>query len=171
MTPVDLTSMTVEVVAQFDAPPPAVWALLTDVERMAGLGPEHFRAEWLTPAPAVGARFRGWNRAGDLEWAVICVVTAFEPPRFIEWNVGEGPLPSSTWSYELVPRAGDSSTVTQRFRHGPGTSGVSAAVERYPERADAIVRRRSDTLRANMVVTLEAAARLIGGSGSAQDPT
>jgi uncharacterized protein YndB with AHSA1/START domain len=159
---VDLTSMTVEVAVRFDAPPEPVWHLLTDVGRMAGLGPEHVRARWLTPAPAVGARFEGWNRIGDHEWDVICVVTACLPPTFIEWNVGEGTPPSSTWSYEITPGDDGTSLVTQRFRHGPGESGVRDAVERYPERAGQIVAGRSDTLRTNMVSTLEAAARLLG---------
>ena len=161
MTPVDLTSMAVEVAVRFDAPRPAVWDLLTDVERMAGLGPEHFRARWLSPAPEVGARFEGWNRIGDHEWDVVCVVTACLRPEHIEWQVGEGPLPSSIWSYALAEESDGSSLVTQRFRHGPGTSGVSAAVERHPEQADRIVAHRSETLRTNMVSTLEAAARLL----------
>ena len=81
MTPVDLTAMGVEVTVRFNQRPEAVWALLTDVERMAGLGPEHFRARWLTSGPAVGARFEGWNRIGEREWDVTCVVTACRPAQ------------------------------------------------------------------------------------------
>jgi uncharacterized protein YndB with AHSA1/START domain len=161
MTPIDLTSMTVEVAVQFDSPPEGVWDLLTDVERMAGLGPEHVRARWLAPVPEVGARFEGWNRMGDREWNVICVVTACRRPECFGWNVGDGPLPSSTWSYRITRLDDGSSLVTQRFRHGPGVSGVSDAIERYPERADRIVAGRSDMLRVNMLSTLEAAARVI----------
>jgi uncharacterized protein YndB with AHSA1/START domain len=166
MTPMNLTTMSVEVTVRFAAESEAVWDLLTNVERMAGLGPEHHRAKWLTPGPREGARFEGWNRIGEWEWDVICVVTACRPPEFIMWNVGEGPLPSSTWSYELAPDGEGSTVVTQRFRHGPGRSGVSSAIEQHPERAALIVESRSDTLRTNMVSTLEAAARLVeGGSG------
>lgn len=165
----DLTSMALEVAVRFDAPVRTVWDLLTDVERMAGLGPEHVRARWLTPAPKLGARFQGWNRIGDRQWDVICVVTECRPPEFIEWNVGEGPLPSSTWSYRLTPEADGRTLVTQRFRHGPGGSGVSAAVERHPEQADQIVAGRSERLRTNMVSTLLAAAGLIEGQGPRPD--
>jgi uncharacterized protein YndB with AHSA1/START domain len=161
MTPVDLTGMAVEVTVRFPAATEAVWDLLTDVERMAGLGPEHVRARWLGSGPAVGARFQGWNRIGDHEWDVICVVTGCRPPEFIEWNVGEGPLPSSTWSYTLVPNRGGSTLVTQRFRHGPGGSGVSSAIEQQPDREARIVEYRSEMLRTNMIATLEAAARLL----------
>ena len=161
MTPVDLTTMSVEVTVRFPQPTEAVWELLTDVERMAGLGPEHVRAHWLSPGPAVGARFQGWNRIGDREWDVICVVTGCRPPEFIEWNVGEGPLPSSTWSYTLTSDRGDSTMVTQRFRHGPGQSGVSSAIEEHPYRRDRIVEYRSEMLRTNMIATLKAAAQLL----------
>ncbi len=167
MTDIDLTSMAVEVSVRLDAPIQAVWDLLTDVQRMAGLGPEHVRARWLTPTVEVGARFEGWNRIGDREWDVVCVVTGCRPPGWIEWNVGEGPLPSSTWSYELTEGPGGTTTVTQRFRHGPGFSGVTAAVERHPDRAEQIVAGRSETLRTNMVSTLEAAGRLLTSDGDA----
>lgn len=39
--------MTVDVEHHFDAPAEQVFALLTDVEPMAGLGPEHESAAWL----------------------------------------------------------------------------------------------------------------------------
>ena len=169
MTPVDLTTMAFEVCGRFAQPIGSVWELLTGVERMAGLGPGHFRARWLTPGPAVGARFEGWNRIGDREWDVACVVTTCRPPEYIEWNVGEGPLHSSTWSYVLAPDGEESTLVTQRFRHGSGESGVSIAVERHPERAALIVEQRSDTLRSNMISTLEAAARLLLGPGGSPE--
>jgi hypothetical protein len=51
--------------------------------------------------------------------------------------------------------------VTQRFRHGPGQSGVSSAIEQHPDRRDRIVEHRSEMLRTNMIATLEAAARLL----------
>jgi uncharacterized protein YndB with AHSA1/START domain len=107
MTPVDLTGMSVEVTVRFAAPTEDVWALLTDVGRMAGLGPEHIRARWLTPGPAVGARFEGWNRIGDHEWDVICLVTRCEPPGFVEWNVGEGPSPPPPGPTHSTPTVGD----------------------------------------------------------------
>jgi uncharacterized protein YndB with AHSA1/START domain len=160
VTAIDLTTMAVEVIVPFPKPPEPVWDLLTDVERMAGLGPEHVRARWLTPGPAVGARFEGTNRIGDHEWDVICVVTECRPPQLIQWNVGEGPFPSSTWTYVLTPEGQGSTLVTQRFRHGPGVSGVSKAIELHGDRARQIVEHRTEMLRTNMISTLEAAARL-----------
>ena len=60
-----LLVMKVEVSHYFNAPIEAVWALLSDVERMAGLGPEHVEAHWLGQEIGVGAQFSGRNRRGD----------------------------------------------------------------------------------------------------------
>jgi len=172
-----LSSMAVEVTATFDASIDEVWALLSDVERMAGLGPEHVAARWETAGPAVGARFTGRNRIGDLEWDVHCVVTACRPPEFIEWTVGEAPDHSSTWSYALSAepgaassgRPGAATVVVQRFRHGPGFSYVRQRVEQSPDRAQLVVVRRSEMLAANMDLTLRAAARLLDQGGGRAD--
>jgi len=162
-----LADMAVEVTAAFDAPIDEVWALLSDVERMAGLGPEHYAAAWVTTGPAVGAAFTGWNRNGSMEWDVHCVITACRPPAFVEWTVGTAPEHSSTWSYELVPGPGDSTVVTQRFRHGPGFSYVRQRVDQVPERTQAVIDGRSAMLRDGMEATLAAAARLLAGEAPA----
>ncbi len=168
-----LADMAVEVTATFDAPIDEVWALLSDVERMAGLGPEHYRAAWDTSGPAAGARFTGWNRNGDFEWDVRCVVTGCRPPQFLEWTVGTAPEHSSTWSYTLSEGPGDRSSggsgattiVVQRFRHGPGVSYVRMRVDRRPEDVEAIMAGRCAMLRAGMEQTLAAARRVLDGGG------
>jgi uncharacterized protein YndB with AHSA1/START domain len=161
--------MAVEVTASFDAPIDHVWALLSDVERMAGLGPEHVAATWLTPGPAVGARFSGWNRNGDIEWDVSCTMTACRPPEFVEWTVGDAPDHSSTWSYELTRGPGGSTVVVQRFRHGPGFSYVRLQVDRRPDQAEAIMAARCAMLRSGMEATLAAAAGVLGPDGTGGD--
>ena len=60
-----LSVMKVEVSHHFNAPIEAVWALLSDVERIAGLGPEHVEAHWLGEERGLGAQFSGKNRRGD----------------------------------------------------------------------------------------------------------
>lgn len=156
-----LDSMAVEVTATFDAPIEAVWSILSDVERMAGLGPEHYAARWDTPGPATGARFTGRNRIGDFDWEVPCLVTACRPPEFIEWTVGTAPDHSSTWSYQLRRMPGNGTTVVQRFEHGPGFSYVRQRIDADPRGAASIIERRSATLRANMETTLAAVAPLL----------
>ena len=138
MTGDPLASMAVEAEATFSTPIDLVWALLSDVERMAGLGPEHVAASWDTAGPGVGARFTGANRIGTFEWQVPCVVTVCEPPRFLEWTVGDPPGQSSTWSYTLIGREDGGTDVVQRFLHGPGFSYVRLRIDRARTR-----RRRS----------------------------
>jgi uncharacterized protein YndB with AHSA1/START domain len=155
---VDLSEMIVEVTQAFPAPIAEVWALLSDVERMAGLGPEHVEAHWVDPGPVVGARFTGRNSRDGFEWEVPCHVTECDPPRRLTWTVLEPDHPSSVWSYTLTPD-GEGTSVVQRFQHGPNYSFIRLWVEEQPERAAEIVRIRMDGLRADMMVTLANAAR------------
>jgi uncharacterized protein YndB with AHSA1/START domain len=143
-------------------PPEDIFALLTDVERVAGLGPEHVKARWLTELREAGARFQGMNRVGDFEWTVPCTVTAFVPPRLFSWTVGDPLEPSSTWTYtlEATRRAtdgvtGGATTITHTFEHGPGYSHIRNAVESDPASAARIIDARTGELRHNMRSTLQ----------------
>jgi uncharacterized protein YndB with AHSA1/START domain len=155
---VDLSEMVVEVTRWFPAPIAEVWALLSDVERVAGLGPEHVEARWLDPGPRVGSRFTGKNCRGGFEWEVPCHITECDPPSRLTWTVLEPENPSSVWSYTLAPD-GEGTSVVQRFQHGPNYSFIRLWAEEQPERAAEIVRVRSDVLRADMAVTLANAAQ------------
>jgi uncharacterized protein YndB with AHSA1/START domain len=155
---VDLSEMVVEVTQWFPAPIAAVWALLSDVERMAGLGPEHVEAHWLDPGPMVGSRFTGKNCRDGFEWEVPCHITECDPPLRLTWTVLEPENPSSVWSYTLAPD-GEGTSVVQRFHHGPNCSFIRLWADEQPERASEIVRVRMDGLRADMMATLANAAR------------
>jgi uncharacterized protein YndB with AHSA1/START domain len=159
--------MAVEMTATVDAPIDRVWALLSDVERMAGLGPEHVAAAWVTTGPATGARFTGVNRRGGFSWDVTCVITDCRPPEYLEWTVGDAPDHSSTWSYSLSEGPRGSTVVVQRFHHGPGFSYVRQRVDRAPDDAGAVITGRSAMLREGMEATLAAAARLLDGDAPA----
>ena len=152
---VELEQMVVEVEQRFDAAPAEVFALLHDVERMAGLGPEHTKAAWVSPV-----LFTGWNSRGGHEWETPCHVVVDEPPRAFGWTVGTPGRQSSTWTYELEPD-GDGTLVRQRFQHGPGPSGLRDAVESQPDRAEEWMARRGKGLRRNMTTVLQQAAQLL----------
>jgi len=147
-------------------PPQDIFALLIDVERMAGLGPEHCLARWLTESRETGARFQGINRIGVFKWEVPCTVTVFALPQRFGWTVGDPHHPSSTWTYTLEATnrgAGDATTVTQTFEHGPGDSFVRRAVELAPAAANVIIAARTRQLRHNMNATLQqVAVQLMG---------
>ena len=172
---IDLSVMSVQVTHEFGARIDVVWALLTDFERMAGLGPEHRSANWIRrengdhptngDGPVVGDRFTGTNRRGDFEWNVVCHITEWQPPQRCSFTVLDPERPSSTWTYVLTATE-DRTSVVQLFRHGPGPSFVRSSVERDPSSAESIIRGRSEMLRNNMADTLAAADRLLAGDTS-----
>jgi hypothetical protein len=158
--PTLLSVMKVVVSHRFSAPIEAVWALLSDVERMAGLGPEHVEAHWLGEARGVGAKFSGKNRRGDDEWEVPCHVTECDKPTRFSWTVLEPDNPSSRWSYALaVERTG--TLAVERFEHGPNYSFTHIWAEEHPAEASSIIRDRAETLRADMRATLVDAERVL----------
>ena len=158
----DLEQLTVTVVEVLPAPPEAVFHLLSDVERMGGLGPENTRSEWLSDARGVGADFRGHNARGDLVWDVPCRVVVHDPPHRFAWTTGAVEQPSAIWSYDLEQDDGGT-RVTQVFRHGPGFTYLRRAVDARPERAADHVAGRAAELERNMRATLQAAAQLLAG--------
>ena len=156
----ELEQMTVEVQHRFSAPPEQVWDLLSDVERMAGLGPEHVEAHWAGAGPELGARFSGRNVRDGRDWTAPCVVVSCERPTQFGWIVGDPDEPSSRWLYELEAD-GDGTQVTQRFQHGPGFTYLRRAIEKYPERAAEFVNDRATVLAANMRASLVAADAML----------
>ena len=105
-----------------DASPEAVFAFLTDLERLPTLSPENQRCEFLGDATAVAldVRFRGHNKAGTYEWHADCVVTEFEPDRRFAYSVPPDFEHATIWAYDIVADdgAGTGCTVTETF-HAP----------------------------------------------------
>jgi hypothetical protein len=155
-----LESMSVEVTHHFSAPIDDVWVLLTDVERMAGLGPEHTAAAWATDEHGVGARFDGTNKRDDMEWTLPCFVTEWDPPFRFAWAVMEVESPSSVWSYTLREIDGGTDVV-QRFVHGPNYSFIRLWAEEQPDKAEEIIEHRMKMLSDDMRTTLANAERLL----------
>ena len=91
------------------APPDRIFQLVSDVTRIGEWSPECYRCEWLDGAtgPAVGARFKGYNRRGWLRWSMVCKVTAAEPGRAFAFEVRpRGGKVQSRWRYDLEPVEG-----------------------------------------------------------------
>lgn len=103
------------------AAPAQVWALVTDLPRMGELSPENRGGRWVGGAtgPAPGARFRGVNRNGDLEWRTKVRVVVCEPERRFIFDV-RSPfgVRVSRWSYELTPAAGGCLLTEHWYRVG-----------------------------------------------------
>ena len=91
------------------SPPERVYQLVSDVTRMGEWSPECYRCQWLDEAvgPAVGTRFKGYNRRGWLRWSMVCKVTVADPGRAFAFEVRpRGGKVQSRWRYELEPDQG-----------------------------------------------------------------
>lgn len=90
---------------EIDASPDAVYGILTDLSRQGELSPECYKAEWEGDAtgPAVGAKFRGYNRNAKMEWDAGCVVVAAVPGREWTFDVPSDDGRGTRWSYVIEP--------------------------------------------------------------------
>lgn len=149
-----------------DAAPSEVWKLVSDIGLPARLSPELQRTEWLDGAtgPALGATFAGYNRHPVVgEWRTVSRVDELIPEQLFEWVVIDpegrfGPVdpakPLAAWRFELEPADGGT-----RLRHsgrmGPGRSGISAFIDRSPEREEEIIEMRLGEIRTGIRATLD----------------
>ncbi|MEU9324927.1 SRPBCC family protein [Streptomyces canus] len=98
------------------------------------------------------------------DWRTVSHVVELEEQRVFGWVVVDpdgrfgDPAPDpakplATWRFELEPE-GTGSRLRQVARIGPSRSGISLAVDRTPEREEAIVSFRLAELRTNIETTL-----------------
>jgi hypothetical protein len=137
-----------------------IWSLVTDQEWLAGVSEELQRVEWLDGATGAGpgVRFRGHNAHPAIgEWSTVSTVTTWEPGHRVRWTVGtDAPDgPAAEWGFDLDPVEGGTQ-VRQWARLGPGPSGLTAAIERWPDKEERIVAGRLDEWRAGMERNLAA---------------
>ena len=73
------------------AEPEQVYAVITDVTRIAEWSHECRRARWLgdTTGPVVGGRFQGTNTVNRFSWSRTCTITALEPGRLFGYEILE----------------------------------------------------------------------------------
>lgn len=155
---------TVSVDINIEAPPSAVWGLISDIDLPARFSNEFLGARWLDGAegPGVGARFEGRNRhpaAG--EWSTVSTVLTCEPDVSFAWAVGDPSHATATWRFALAPGSdAASSTLSFSARLGPGSSGLTPAIEAMPDKEEKIVANRLREHRANMEATLSGIKQL-----------
>jgi uncharacterized protein YndB with AHSA1/START domain len=154
----------VEVTRRIAASPDDVWRLVSDINTPARFSSEFTGAEWVGGASggALGACFEGHNRHSAIgTWTTTSTIVGFEPGRTFAWAVGDPEDPSATWRFELMPD-GDATHVTFAARIGPGTSGLTPAIEAMPDKEERIIERRLGEFRRNMEATLDGIAALVG---------
>jgi uncharacterized protein YndB with AHSA1/START domain len=110
-----------------DASPAQVWALVTDVPRMASWSPQVVRSTVKGGVVRQGATFTNLNRQGLLLWPTAAKVVRFEPHRDFAFRVREN---STVWSFQLVESAAGGTTLTQRREVPDGVSRLSVVLTR-----------------------------------------
>jgi len=157
---------TVEVSVHIDASPSVVWPLVTDIAVPAEFSNELQGARWAEgfDGPKLGAKLRGQNKVeGVGEWETTSEIVECDEPRVFAWAVGDPFHASATWRFTLESDA-DGTLLTYLARMGPGPSGLTAAIDRMPDKEERIIERRLEHHRANMTSTIEGIKRLAESS-------
>jgi uncharacterized protein YndB with AHSA1/START domain len=156
---------TMEVEVHVAAPPEQVWPVVADIDTLPRFSSELQEAVWLDDAvgAAPGARFRGRNlHPARGQWETTSTVVACEPGRVFAWAVGDPDHPSAVWRFELEPADGGT-RLRQWAQMGPGPSGMTMVIEKMPDKEEAIIERRLEEWRLNMMATLEGIKGLAEG--------
>lgn len=143
-----------------DAKSRTVWGLVTDIDLPARFSQEFLGADWEDDDRDVGATFHGRNHHEALgEWTVPCFVDVRDEGSSFGWCTSDAENPGARWRFDLEPLAGGTRL---RFSYviGPGPSGTSAAVARYPDKESRVLRRRLNEVEANMARTVEGIKQL-----------
>jgi hypothetical protein len=101
---------------RIEAPPEAVWDVVSDVTRTGEWSPVCYRCEWIDGAtgPAAGARFRGHNKLRGVRWSRDCEILEADRPGVFAFRTLLKGRESTRWRYEL--RASDGGTeVTESY--------------------------------------------------------
>jgi len=117
----DAPSTELERSIEIAASPAQVWALVSDLPRMASWSPQVVRST-VKGGVRQGARFRNLNRQGPLFWPTNGKVVRFEPHRDFAFRIAENRV---IWSFELEPTADGGTRVTQRRETPDGISKLS----------------------------------------------
>lgn len=100
------TSAATEQSIEVAAPPAEVFAVVTDVHRMARWSPECFAVWVWHKQNGRPARFIGWNRHGLHVWMSSCRVRMADPDSEFAFDVSALGFPVARWGYRFSPTAG-----------------------------------------------------------------
>ena len=136
--------------AVIDAAPATVFAMITDITRMGDWSPETVSAAWLDGATkaAEGARFKGNNRFGRLQWSTKPTITRVEQDRVFEFAVpGKS---GAIWRYDLRSTEAGATAITESVHQ---QRPLPAPIRFLQRRAG--VTDRAANLREGMTITLQ----------------
>ncbi|MBE7324162.1 SRPBCC family protein [Nocardioides sp. Y6] len=109
---------------EIDAPPAAVWALVSDLTRMGDWSPQVDSTRWRgdATAPAVGVQFTSRNSHGELVWKTTGEVVRLVPEQEIAFRIEENWV---VWSFHLEPTETGGTRLSQRREVPEGLSQTS----------------------------------------------
>jgi hypothetical protein len=145
---------TVEVSTMIKALPSVVWGYVTDINISARFQDEFQGAEWLDEGPALGARFVGKNSNSRFEWQTTCTVVECTEDSTFSWVVNDVDDPVATWTF-LVQETEEGTLLTYHRVVGTGLSGLTAAIEKYPDREEEIIAKRDAVHREHMQAVVD----------------
>lgn len=148
------------------APPDAVWPLVTEIMTPSKFGTELQEAIWLDAdrAPCLGARFTGRNfHPARGEWETTSTIVDLVHERRFAWAVGDPDDPSAVWRLELAPE-GSGTRLRYWAQMGPGPSGITALIEKMPDKEEKVIARRLEEWTANMSATISGIKKTVEGT-------
>jgi hypothetical protein len=140
-----------------DAPPDAVYALITDLPTLVLLGDEVTAMHWRKGTSAQPrAVFKGENRNGSHKWTTTCRVTEADPGNAFAFDVSYLGLPIARWRYDIEALGSEGCRVTEQTwdrrpawfrpaggiatgikdRAGANSAHIKATLQRLKERAE-----------------------------------
>ncbi len=131
------------------APPDKVWALLTDLSRMAQWSPELVRMVPLKPGGLrVGQWYLGVNRRKAVVWPTRSVLAVLEPGRSLAWDTRSS---GARWIWEISPDPAGTRVVHRR----PVPHGVTLLSKVFAPLALGGSEEHADELEAGMQQTVD----------------
>lgn len=132
---------------EIDAPPNAVWDVVSDLKRMGEWSPQCRKMIILGREVKKGTRTLNINKAGKLHWPTTAKVTEFEPNKKLAFRITEN---RTIWSYELESTA----TGTKLTESRTAPNGVSGPSNFATERGMGGIEKFEDALERGIKKTL-----------------
>lgn len=119
---------TIEESIHVNAPPQAVWDMVTDLRRMGEWSGQARGGWWLSRrGPALGSRFLGLNRLGRARWVTTTKVIRFEAPSVFAFRTEQN---RAVWVYVLQSDGNGGTTLVHRRELPDGRPAMARAVAR-----------------------------------------
>ena len=146
-----------------DAPPSAIWPVITDINLSAAYSPEFQGAEWVdADAPiGVGSSFVGTNHNDAFgEFKVPSFIDTFDENVSFGWRTSDVGNPGARWRFDLES-TGSNTRLRYSMILGPGPSGLTMAIESMPDKEDRIINRRVRTQHTAMLQVVAGVKRTV----------